>query len=352
MAQISAGSQPTGISINRSGLSTGGGDVVGRDSVGGDNIGGDKITINAFVGAEKAYQADDNDLGSARPPRLLPYLTDRAEQLRYLTGALQRQFDRGLNKPVTFFAIGSDDDCLDSFVEQILYLRLPSILNVNGLPPAILFRSLQWPSANVLSDQSLQSTVNQLDGMKDQIHDMLGLRSGASTSMVEQKLANIRASCFFHVALQACDWSASQATLVEAWLHWLNELHPSKVPFPIITVVSIGYPSDFFGRLRWQRALSILRRDINSLTISTEFALSAYVLPRLRSVRFDDVELWIREYVDNADREVLRRHVRRYFLRRRLFSMFGIGDRTLPMYQTAEAVKLALRDKSVRLVAP
>ena len=80
------------------------------------------------------------------------------------------------------------------------------------------------------------------------------------------------------------------------------------------------------------------------MAAATEFDGALHILPELGSVRFDDVEQWIREYGDNVDREVLRRQVRRHFA-----GTLGLGERRLSMYDAAEVVKAALSDPLVRV---
>jgi hypothetical protein len=62
--------------------------------------------------------------GQSTPPRLLPYLTNRREQQRIFEQTLDHFFDQKSRKPIVFFAIGREDQCADSFAEQMYYVSL------------------------------------------------------------------------------------------------------------------------------------------------------------------------------------------------------------------------------------
>jgi hypothetical protein len=125
----------------------------------------------------------------------------------------------------------------------------------------------------------------------------------------------------------------------------LSTLDLSKVQSPIVTFITITYSPGFFYRVLSQRALFVLRRDIEQLRTEADVAAIVHILPELGRVQFGDVEQWIREYVyvDDADREVLRRLIRGHFC-----VIFGLGNRALSMAKTAEVVKAALKTPSVR----
>jgi hypothetical protein len=329
-----------GLVVSHSYIDTGGGDIVGRDKIDANNI----FMGPAFFAPMPAPSISRDGVGLRRPPRLLPYLTDRTEQQRHLTAAIQRQFDQGSNRPMTFFVVGRDDECLDSFVEQIRYVRLPTILQSNDLPPDILYRSLQWISNETLSELSNEDIEQQLFDVKSQVHDALGLKMSTNNLAIEQKLSSCPGSCVFHVGLAIADWNTTQAKVMATWTQWLRTLELSKVRTPILTLITIVYPSSFLSGVWWRRAISALGRDVRALANSETSDVDVCYLPELESVRFDDVEQWIREYVENVDREVFRRLVRQHFSYR-----FGFGQRKLSMYRAAAVVKAALIDPSVQM---
>jgi hypothetical protein len=113
---------------NRSGtISTGNGDVVAGDKVN---------THNYFYGARDCSDPPPPE-PNRPPPRLLPYLTDRTDQERSLTGCLQKRLDAGCRRPLVVLILGSDDECVDSFVEQLTFVTLPDLLRANELATAV-----------------------------------------------------------------------------------------------------------------------------------------------------------------------------------------------------------------------
>jgi hypothetical protein len=324
------------IDVDHARIDTRGGSLVGRDQIRGDHVRGNKFEINApnlFFTSDSSQSTDELRETFHHPPRLLPYLTDRTEQQRRIAVALQARLDHALSKPTTFFVHGSDDDCLDSFVDQVRYVRLPAILRSNALRPEILFLHLEWP--NTTEDMAPQ--VLHLEDVQFQVRDVLGLKSSADNVAIVQKLSNNLATCFFHVGLSLNNWNQSQAGLVHSWLRWLNMLDLSKVQYPITILVSIVYPPGFWHKLMFRRHLAALRKDIGAFASDAALHGSIYDLTEMRRVRFDDVEKWIRDYVDDVDHEQLRRMVRKAFMNR-----FGFWQRTLSMYRAAEVVKIAL----------
>jgi hypothetical protein len=329
------------LGIERSEIDTGGGGIAGRDQIEGDQVSGDKLVIKtAFFSSDLAQGAGRSDPSLIPMPRLLPYLTDRTGQQGRLAAALQKQFDDQFNRPLTFFVAGSDDECLDSFVEQIRYVCLPRILSSNNLPPAVLFHSMQWVASELAGDTLAEGGGHPLDEVRYQMHCALGLKASAHKSVIEQRLAVNSVSCLFHIGLSVTGWNDAQVKLMAAWLAWIGGLDLSRNRNPFVTVVSIVYPSGFLQGLLWRRSLAALRRDVRSFADTVP---GVQAMPDLHSVRFDDIEHWIREYVEDADREALRRLVRRHFS-----GLFGFGQRALSMYEAAKAVKAALQDPSVR----
>jgi hypothetical protein len=283
-----------------------------------------------------------------RPPRLLPYLTDRREQQQGVAAVLQAQIDRKETLPTTFFTLGCEDECADSFVEQLKYVRLPELLGANGLPEEVLFRHLRWPIGD---DGGLpwrdDEIARQFADVEAQVRQALGVKVTADAALITRKLANNPVCCCFHIGIALGDWGPGQLRLLRRWLDWWGGMDFSSVGLPVVGVVSVVYPAGWLPRLRLGGALRRLRRDLQRLLREAPPGTAVHALPELRNVRFEDVDQWIRELVDNVDREVLRRQLRRHFSRR-----FAFGRRRLSMYDTAAMLKTALSDPAVRVSAP
>jgi hypothetical protein len=325
--------RPSGVQLDHSTAGTDGGDIVG----------GNKFlfqTISYGSGTPRS-NGTDRALPAAQPSTLLPYLTDRRAQLRYIAAHLQTQLDSGLNKPATFFVVGSDDECSDRFFEQVSCVGLPSLLRSNDLPSNIIFRSLAWPK---IDEELDPDTIDlSLVDLKSQIFGALYIRTTADWSIFQQKLADSSATCAFYVALNLGEWNQSCKLLLSAWLKWLNQLNLTNVRTPFITVVSLVYRPEFVYRLWTRKSAAVFQRDLRALLGDSNYGGTLQALPELRRVKLSEIELWIREDIDGVDREVLRRIIRKKFA-----LLFGFWIRTLPMYRAAEVVKAALQDPSVR----
>jgi hypothetical protein len=278
-----------------------------------------------------------------RPPRLLPYLTDRTEQQRRITNILQAQIDSGHIAPIAFFIAGSEDQCPDSFVEQVQIVQLPKIMLANGLKPAVFYTSLRWATSDQLNETLDADTSEQFEEIKAQLHLALSVKTTAHKSTIENRLVRLGISVLFHVSLDLANWGPNQVQLITAWLQWLKGLDLAAAQTPILILVSIVYPSGWLQRIRYHRLLARLKNDIRQFAGDVDFGSMVHALPNLQGVRFGDVEQWIREYVEDADREILRHLVRRHFT-----VIFGFGERSLSMARTARIVKDALNVPSVR----
>jgi hypothetical protein len=326
-----------GVGISESKITTGGGDIIGQDKfvIGTAYFGAVNQSPIVKVGAEVSQ---DPIVEAEFSPWLLFYLPDRIEQQRGLTDVLQKQIDSGLNKPNAFFIVGCDDDCVDTLVDRIRYIHLPAILRSNALPSGVIYCSLRWTDTDDEAGLDVPEPSDQLDEVREQLCTALGLKTTADKSIIEQRLVNSRRCCLLHVGLSVVDWSAQQRQLMSAWLRWLCALDFTKVRSPVITVVTIIYPSDFFRRFASRRVLGMLRRDLRQLAADAEIGSIVSALPEPGGVRFRDVEQWIREYVPRyfggVDHEVLRR-----LLRRQFSIIFGFGERARSMAKTAAALR-------------
>jgi len=202
---------------------------------------------------------------------------------------------------------------------------------------------MHWPAADEQSVPGDDGVSSSFEDVKGQIHDALGLKVTADKSSVEKKLANTSASFFFDIPISLGDWNNKQEQLIGRWLRWLGMLDLAGARYPVVAVFRVEYRSSLLWRIYSQRALYRLRSDLKAIARNPEFRPVVHLLPELGSVRFTDVEHWIREYVEDADREVMRREIRKHF------SMFGIHERRLSMYRTANIVKSIYSDPAVRL---
>lgn len=306
----------------------------------------------AFTGGDPKREAFKGVYGafhqqSVHPPRLLPYLTDRHEQQRRLAQVLQREIDIRRGKPVNFFVAGCETECVDSFVEQVRYVRLPAILESNGLHPDVLYRTLQWPSNEALAIRTESEIADQFREVEGQVLSALGLKITAEKASIARKLAASPGCCCFHIGINLFEWGPHQAALLRHWLAWWADLDLAKSKHPVVTLITIVYPSGLFSGFGRGRALNAVRRDIKRFAADARLNAVVQALPELKSVRFEDVDLWIREHAENVDREALRAHVRKQFS-----GFLSLGRRTLSMYKTAEVVKGALSNPEVRIATP
>jgi TIR domain/inactive STAND len=275
-----------------------------------------------------------------RAPRLLPYLADRHEQNQRITRIVQNHIDSSFKAPITFLLIGRVDQCVDSFIEQVENITLPSLLVSNSLVPQVVSRDLQWPcsgsrSIEALDDDDIGEYVTDL---MSQIRIELELKTSSPDQMISQRIAGMQASCCFHLNTSAEDWYGPQAKVCERWLKWWQDLDLGSVTHPTILIISITYEVLGAFWLLKARPLERTRQSIVSLGQLSSFKGNVHVLPELGNISYEDIERWVRDHAQYLDREVLSSRVRREFS-----SAFG-RRRRLPMSEIAAIVKAALAE--------
>jgi hypothetical protein len=271
-------------------------------------------------------------------PRLLPYLTDRHDQQRQITYLLQQQIEAKSIRPTTFFVIGREDECVDAFVEQLRYIRLPAFLSANGLADDVSFKLLHWPGVDaVMAPRSDQEAEAQFLDIRAQVHGALGVAITSGAAALERRLATASSCYCFHINIALDHWGPGQKALLGRWLAWWSAMELRAATRPTVSVVSIVYTGGGWGSFGRVRGLSALRRDVGALQANPAYRGVAHVLRELASVRFEDVEHWIREHVETIDREDLRRRLARHFS-----GFLSSGRKQLPMYQAAAAMKAEL----------
>ena len=270
---------------------------------------------------------------------LLPYFTDRVNQQRRLSEALKRAMANELVSPMTFVALGTDDDCLDTFVQQVRYKRLPALL-ASRLPGNRLFTatfvwSLDDGDTSGDLDEEVRALVaeqfQQPDASRRQIADRLSAAQGCWLLQLNLSLQGGPRRC--------CD-------ALRAWVRWWAQ--PEFVGFrsPVLTLVCIAAPSSWLLRLLAQSPMSRVRRALQTLLTGDDANARAYLLPKFRSLRFTDVESVIHELGDDIDREVFRRRLRQ------AFCFLGVlPGRRLSMYQAASCIKRLVADPITKLKA-
>jgi hypothetical protein len=286
--------------------------------------------------------AADSAGSQRRPPRLVPYLADRQDQHRRFTDELQRHFDSPVKKPLVFLAYGSDMQCVDSFIEQLYLAKLPQLLEANSLPNDVLQRTLNWPHADHPVDK--QQVVEHFRELEEQAKGVFGLKPNGDKSLVPQKFRKLGMTCFFDAAPPLLNWSEGHVKLLKQWIDFWAGLDLKGIAYPVVTVIGLAHsPHRVFGNLFNARKLRQVRRDFERLKQERSASATIVDLPELQDVRYEDVVQWIADNVHDYDREVLRREIRQHFTGR-------FGQRRLPMYLTAEAVKAALKDPRAQAV--
>jgi inactive STAND len=154
-----------------------------------------------------------------RTPRLLPYLSDRHQQNQRITNIIQRHLDAGLPNALTFLIVGREDQCVDSFIEQVEKITLPSLLVSNDLAPLTMPRDLRWPCSGPLSFSQIDDDYidEYVQDLASQVRQMLGLKITDSDGAITQRIRSINRSFCLHLDTAVEEWKTGRVRKCEYW---------------------------------------------------------------------------------------------------------------------------------------
>jgi hypothetical protein len=307
---------------------------------------GNARVLLAWDGLVNSGTIWDSSSGQYRPPRLMPYLADRHDQEQRFIIALQHHFDSKIKRPLCFVVHGNELQCVDTFVEQLYYVKLPEVLDANDLGTDVAQHTLQWPDAAALSRlQTDQDLPDRFRDLENQVKTFFGLRINSDETLLGRAVKGRERACFFNASINLADWSAGHARLLRQWLEFWTTMKLNELVYPIVTVVAVVFPSGFLGSMPNAWRIQRLRRDVLKIRHERLSDVVVVELPELKDLRYEDITPWIMSYVHSHDREVVRREIRKRFVGR-----WKIGRRRLSMYETAAAIKAVLSDPQARIV--
>ena len=281
-ASVGASRQPHGVSIVDSLIDTDHGDIVGRDKIVIKKAFLETVLPNNGL-ADRTLRSEQK--AALGPPRLLPYLTNRREQQQFMTEIFQSILDVDAIHPLSFFVTGSDDECVDSFIEQLRYVWLPNLLRSNDLSPEILFHNLRWP--DFTAEGEPYEEVNMTRDLEQQIKAILRLRSTAEQEAVRERLLEASSSFCFQVNIDVSQWPRRNWNILRAWFRWWDGMNlKGNSKYPIITMFSVAYRAGLFYRLLSSNSIARFHRKSNKILNDPEFRATVYTLPALRKIGF------------------------------------------------------------------
>jgi hypothetical protein len=241
-----------------------------------------------------------------------------------------------------FFVIGREDQCADSFAEQMYFFSLKRRLAANtGLPNASIYL-LRWPGLDPGTAETQTHLIDEyFADLERQVRDFLKVSHSDLPKSILRKLTKNKTALFFWSSINLSEWSSGHLSLAARWIDWWQRLGEQKTGRPVILLLCIQYERSLWARLRCAVRRPWAQRTLDGFVRSRTDA-SVARLPELSNIGFDDVAYWIREHVKDYDREVLLRDIRRRFR-----SSFWRRNR-IPMERSAELIRVALRNPEAK----
>lgn len=226
-------------------------------------------------------------------PPLLPYLTDRGEQMDDLADAVEELKRLPNPKPLVCLVHGEQSQCHEMFLECLRQDRLPKWFAIKEEKPKITPYNLGWP-ARVQCNTELHKRLTR------SLAKAVLKRNSTSKNEINDALSEIPDPVIVHTQLYTEDWQDYGAPVAAEYLRFWQEwpsLHHSQV---LIVCLCIKYQvkkdGGWWKRKRFQSMNRNIQLELEALKKSnfSKFdGLMGIVLDELPSVTRTEVENWV-----------------------------------------------------------
>jgi hypothetical protein len=227
---------------------------------------------------------------------LAPFLCDRNEQEVQLRRALASALAGRAGRPFVSIVHGSQDQCLDKFLERLTRILLPSLLG------RVQEETIDWP-------RSYQGPEHLHAWLTDRLTEKF-LPPEPASRLAESGIAEVARAIAARrapVAIQAYfsseDWIVGGWAMLEAFLGYWSGWPDAPPGSPLLVIFALKYrtrpaPRPFLARFlrdRYSVANREAREALRSLSFARYDGLGGVVLDELKGIQFRDLEDWARD---------------------------------------------------------
>jgi hypothetical protein len=226
---------------------------------------------------------------------LAPFLCDRNDQEVQLRRALASALAGRPGRPFVSIVHGSQDQCLDKFLERLTRVVLPSLLG------RIQEETIDWPRS-YQGPEHLHAWLTDCLAERFLPPEPATWLAGSGIAKVAQALAARRAPVAIQAFFNSEDWIAGGWAMLDAFLDYWSGWPDAPPGSPLLVILGLKYRTRpaprpllaLFLRDRYGVANREARETIRSLSF-TRYNSTGVVLDELKGIQFRDLEDWARD---------------------------------------------------------
>ncbi len=235
-----------------------------------------------------------------RRARLLKFNCDRRLQRNTFVETVENALKTRFSWPQIVIAMGRDCDCVDSLVERLYSLELPSVLDRAGLRSDTISTLLEWPGDDPERNAPYDHE-EQIRGLQKAVAQSLELPRSASRERIARELSARNEAIFFRFDINGEKYDARRhQELLRAFEWWAGLSAEISTPYPIIVMpwfsVRQNGPFGLLGRNRIKRLSSHMLAIAGSNALRDRLT----VLPPLGMITHQDAIDWLDETKSHA----------------------------------------------------
>jgi len=241
----------------------------------------------------------DADRGTETPREdtyLAPFLCDRNEQEVQLRRALASARTGWAGRPFVSIVHGSQDQCLDKFLERLTRVLLPSLLG------RVQEETIDWPRS-YRGPEHLHAWLTDRLAEKFLPPEPAARLAESGIAEVARAIAARRAPVAIQAFFSSEDWIVGGWAMLEAFLGYWSGWPDAPPGSPLLVIFGLKYrtrpaPRPFLARFLCDR-YGVANREAREALLSLSFAryngLAGVVLDELKGIQFRDLEDWARD---------------------------------------------------------
>jgi hypothetical protein len=254
-------------------------------------------------------------------------LVDRGVQRADIASELEARSNSKEAGPVIFLIHGSEDQCIDGFLERLRKFDIPKILRGMDRDDCLQWYDCAWPPRELPLEERTRC-------LRRELSDCLDLKAatweGIHSHIVLGRIPHIFS---FHIGAER--WQPNDKVLLLHWSASLATLPSIDAPAMLIILISTKYPSmdrSILKRLLARARIERVRKAVETIPTELPAPLTGRTVRELESIPQADAEQWAREVARPHDIVGMIRDIRAFYT-----------DRTLAQDRCIAMEPLALR---------
>jgi len=217
-------------------------------------------------------------------------LVDRGVQRADIASELEARSNSKQDGPVIFLIHGSEDQCIDGFLERLKKFDIPRMLRGMDREDCLQWHDCAWPPHELPLEE--RTTC-----LRRELGDCFDLKA-ATWERIHSHIVFSRIPCIFSFHIGAERWQPDDKFLLLHWSTSLANLPSIKAPAMLIILISTKYPivdRSVLKRLLVRARIERVRKAVETIPAELPAPLTGRIVHELASIPQADVEQWARE---------------------------------------------------------